>query len=47
MYSVKIIESGKCGENVNYELTEDGVLTVFGEGEMYCYDDCFESSPFG
>lgn len=47
MCSVKIIESGKCGENVNYELTEDGVLTIFGEGEMYCYDDCFESSPFG
>ena len=34
MKQPKTIEFGKCGDNVNYELTEDGVLTIFGKGKM-------------
>lgn len=29
-----IIESGTCGDNVNYELTLDSVLTISGNGKM-------------
>jgi len=32
-----VIASGTCGENLNWKLTEDGILTISGEGEMqYC-----------
>ena len=41
--TMKIIESGKCGDNVSYELTEDGVLKIFGSGRM---DDWDNNSPF-
>ena len=34
MQQSKIIDSGKCGNNVNYELTKDGTLTIFGKGIM-------------
>ena len=29
---------GKCGENVYYSLSDDGVLTISGTGKMYDYD---------
>lgn len=32
-----ILDEGKCGDNLNYILTNDGVLTISGSGEMY---DC-------
>ncbi len=35
---MKIIESGKCGDNVSYELTEDGVLRIFGIGGIFNYN---------
>lgn len=28
-------QKGKCGENLFWELTEDGTLTISGNGEMY------------
>ena len=31
------IASGTCGENLTWTLTEDGTLTISGEGEMECY----------
>ena len=31
------IASGECGENLIWYLTEDGTLTISGEGEMYNY----------
>ena len=34
MQQSKIIDSGKCGNNVNYELTKDVTLTIFGKGIM-------------
>lgn len=32
-----ITKSGYCGENVTYELTSDGTLTISGTGPMYDY----------
>ncbi len=29
-----ILDSGSCGQNLKWELTDDGVLTISGEGEM-------------
>ncbi|MBQ4450035.1 MAG: leucine-rich repeat domain-containing protein [Prevotella sp.] len=34
----KVIDSGSCGENVNYELYDDYTLRIFGKGVMYNYD---------
>ena len=43
-----VVQSGKCGENVEYSLYENGNLYIYGSGEMekYYYDfrrsfDCF------
>ncbi|MBQ1317263.1 MAG: hypothetical protein IIY46_07255, partial [Lachnospiraceae bacterium] len=32
-----IIASGSCGESVNWTLTEDGILTDYGNGAMEDY----------
>lgn len=40
----KIIKCGQCGNNVFYELTNDGILTILGNGEMYDYN--YGESPF-
>ena len=32
--------SGSCGENLTWELTTDGTLTISGEGAMEDYDFC-------
>ena len=34
----KFEKTGKCGENVTYELSDDGTLTVSGTGPMYNYE---------
>ena len=34
----KVIDSGSCGKNVNYELYDDYTLRIFGKGAMYNYD---------
>ena len=34
----KVIASGSCGKNVNYELYDDYTLRIFGKGAMYNYD---------
>ncbi len=31
--------TGKCGDNATYELTFDGVLTIFGSGDIYDYPE--------
>ena len=31
-------KTGKCGPNLNWQLTDDGVLTITGTGEMDNYD---------
>ena len=37
-------ESGTCGPNLKWHLTDDGVLTITGKGKMYDYSD---SRPWG
>ena len=34
----KVIDSGSCGKNVNYELYDDYTLRIFGKGAMYNYN---------
>jgi hypothetical protein len=29
--------SGKCGDNLTWELSDDGVLTISGTGDMHNY----------
>ena len=38
VFSVEIVDSGKCGENLTWTLDSNGLLTVEGTGEMenYC-----------
>ena len=36
--------SGKCGDNVYYSLSDDGVLTISGSGDMTNYG--YDESPF-
>ena len=33
-----VMASGKCGNNLTWELTNDGTLTIFGTGEMWNYE---------
>lgn len=40
-----IVESGQCGENVYWKLYDNGALYIYGEGDMYDYNDIVES-PF-
>lgn len=44
----KIIESGRCGNNIFYSLNEEGTLTISGSGEMYNYEymNHYYISPF-
>ena len=37
-------KSGSCGPNLKWHLTDDGVLTITGKGEMYDYS---HSRPWG
>ena len=37
-------ESGTCGPNLKWHLTDDGVLTISGKGEMY---DFSYTTPWG
>ncbi|SDB25488.1 PASTA domain, binds beta-lactams, partial [Ruminococcaceae bacterium FB2012] len=41
----KIVKSGSCGQNVNYTLDENGLLTISGSGNMYDFEYEAES-PF-
>ena len=36
-YTKIILDSGTCGENVTWELGEDGILTISGDGAMADY----------
>lgn len=37
--TTSVIQQGKCGKNVNYKLTGNGILTISGTGNMYDYDN--------
>ena len=38
--------SGTCGPDLKWRLTDDGVLTITGKGEMYDYSDSYNSAPW-
>jgi len=42
-----VVASGKCGDNLTWERTSDGVLTISGSGAMYNYDETTNPAPFG
>lgn len=35
--SGKVVDSGKCGDNVTWTLYDDGTLEISGTGDMYDY----------
>ena len=37
--SAKAESSGTCGPNLKWHLTDDGVLSITGKGEMYGYSN--------
>ncbi len=43
VYAAEITESGECGENITWDLDENGTLTLSGNGEM---SDYIQKSPF-
>ncbi len=34
----KVVASGKCGDDITWQLDEAGILTISGTGKMYNYD---------
>lgn len=34
---IPIVDSGQCGDSVNWRLTENGALVIYGSGEMWDY----------
>lgn len=44
--NLKILDSGKCGESLNWELDDGGTLRIFGEGRMYDYNKYYQPSPW-
>lgn len=47
----RLITEGKCGEEAYYKLTDDGVLTIYGKGEIFelSFDPIFprENESYG
>ncbi len=43
---IVVWDSGKCGENLNWELLSDGTLHIFGTGEMYDYVKYYTPAPW-
>ena len=41
-----VVQSGKCGENVEFSLNKDGTLYIFGSGNMFNYNVWDSISPF-
>ena len=44
--SAKAESSGTCGPNLKWHLTDDGVLTISGKGEMDDYSVPYNSAPW-
>lgn len=42
----KIIDSGKCGDNITWKLSSIGSLIITGEGEMYIYSNAVSIGPW-
>lgn len=41
------VDGGQCGENLYWELTTDGVMTISGTGAMYDWTYSGERAPWG
>ena len=39
-------ETGTCGPNLKWKLTDDGVLTITGTGQMEDYNDTYKENPW-
>ena len=35
--AIPIVDSGQCGDSVNWRLTENGALVIYGSGDMWDY----------
>ncbi len=46
VFASDIIDSGTCGDNLTWTLDSEGLLTIFGMGEMYDYDYYHLYSPW-
>lgn len=44
--SDEIVDSGTCGDNLTWTLSNDGVLTISGTGAMEDYDDYWYFAPW-
>ncbi len=44
--SKKIVDGGKCGDNLFWELDSNGTLRIFGNGRMYDYVKYTKPSPW-
>ena len=44
--SAKAESSGTCGSILKWHFTDDGVLTISGEGKMYDYSVSYTSAPW-
>lgn len=42
-FAADILDSGTCGDNLTWTLTDDGTLTVSGTGEMTTYKGAFDA----
>ena len=38
-FAAEIVDSGICGDDLTWELSSDGVITINGSGDMYDYDE--------
>lgn len=43
---VEIIAEGQCGENVYWKITSDGLLDIYGEGDMYEFTNIYVPSYY-
>lgn len=46
LQSATVLDSGKCGDTLNWELLSNGTLHIFGTGRMYDYVKYVEPSPW-
>ncbi len=44
--AVDVVDSGKCGDNLIWEIDSEGILTISGTGDMYNYGETGNLPPF-
>ena len=45
--SAESVASGECGENLTWSLSDDGILTITGTGDMYDYNNSDGGDSYG